>query len=457
VLLQSLVVPALPTLQVALHTSQSTVSWILTAYLLSASVATPVLGRLGDMFGKERMLVIVLCALTAGSLVAALTSSIAVMIAARVLQGLGGAVFPLAFGIIRDEFPRERVAGAIGGVSTILGVGGGLGIVLAGPIVDHLNYHWLFWIPLVMTALATVATFFWVPESPVKTPGSVNVGAGLLLSGWLVALLLGVSEGSAWGWSSARVLGLFAASVVLFAAWVAVELRSRVPLVDVRLMRTPIVWWTNISALLFGFGMYSMMVVLPEFMEAPRRAGYGFAASVTGAGAALIPATLAMIVIGMVIGPITAAIGSKVPLALGGVIGGAGFAFLAAAHSATWQVYVATGLAGVGMGLAFSAMTNLIVEAVPSTQTGVATGMNANIRTVGGAIGSQVVVAVITSGVAAGVLPHERGYVLSFLIMAAGMVAAGMAALLVPGAVKRALVADGPARADAVEPLVEQL
>ena len=137
-----------------------------------------------------------MCALTAGSLVAALTSSIAVMIAARVLQGLGGAVFPLAFGIIRDEFPRERVAGAIGGVSTILGVGGGLGIVLAGPIVDHLNYHWLFWIPLVMTALATVATFFWVPESPVKTPGSVNVGAGLLLSGWLVALLLGVSEGS---------------------------------------------------------------------------------------------------------------------------------------------------------------------------------------------------------------------------------------------------------------------
>jgi MFS family permease len=429
VLLQSLVVPALPTLQVALDTSQSTASWILTAYLLSASVATPVLGRLGDMFGKERMLVIVLCALTAGSLVAALTSSIAVMIAARVLQGLGGAIFPLAFGIIPDEFPRERVAGAIGGVSTILGVGGGLGIILAGPIVDHLNYHWLFWIPLVMTALATVATLLWVPESPVKTPGTVNVGAGLLLSGWLVALLLGVSEGSNWGWSSGRVLGLFAASGVLFAAWVAVELRSRVPLVDVRLMRTPIVWWTNISALLFGFGMYSMMVVLPEFMEAPRQAGYGFAASVTGAGAALIPATLAMIVVGMAIGPITAAIGSKVPLVLGGFIGGAGFAFLAAAHSAVWQVYVATALAGVGIGLAFSAMTNLIVEAVPSTQT----------------------------GVAAGVLPHERGYVLSFLIMAGGMVAAGVAALLVPGAVKRARVADGPALADARKPLAERV
>jgi len=189
-----------------------------------------------------------------------------------VLQGVGGAVFPLAFGIIRDEFPRERVAGAIGGISTLLGVGGGLGIVLAGPIVDHLGYHWLFWIPLVMTALATVATFLFVPESPVKTAGTVNFGAAALLSGWLVALLLGVSMGSDWGWTSARVLGLFVVAAIVFVAWVAVELRARFPLVDVRLMRTPIVWWTNVSAFLFGFGMYSMMVVLPEFMETPRQA-----------------------------------------------------------------------------------------------------------------------------------------------------------------------------------------
>jgi EmrB/QacA subfamily drug resistance transporter len=455
VLLQSLVVPALPTLQAALHTSQSTVSWIFTAYLLSASVATPVLGRLGDMFGKERMLVIVLIALTAGSLVAALTSSIAVMIAARVLQGVGGAVFPLAFGIIRDEFPRERVAGAIGGISTLLGVGGGLGIVLAGPIVDHLGYHWLFWIPMVMTAFATVATFLFVPESPVNTAGTVNFGAAALLSGWLVALLLGVSEGADWGWSSARVLGLFAAAAILFAAWVAVELRARFPLVDVRLMRTPVVWWTNVSAFLFGFGMYSMMVVLPEFMETPSQAGYGFGASVTAAGLAMLPATIAMILVGLAIGPITAAVGSKIPLVAGGLIGGFAFAFLAVAHSEQWQVYFALALAGLGMGLAFSAMTNLIVQAVPRTHTGVATGMNANIRTVGGAIGSQVVVSVITSGVAVGALPHESGYVLSFLVMAVGLTAAGLAAVLVPSAVRRAGLA--PVSADVAEPLAERV
>jgi MFS family permease len=412
-----------------------------------------VLGRLGDMFGKERMLVVVLAALSAGSLVAALTSSIGVMIAARVLQGLGGAVFPLAFGIIRDEFPRERVPGAIGGISTLLGVGSGLGIVLAGPIVDHLNYHWLFWIPLVMTAIATVATFFFVPESPVKTPGTVNFLAAGLLSGWLIALLLGVSEGADWGWTSPRIVGLFVAAVVLFVAWVAVELRAREPLVDVRLMRTPVVWWTNVSAFLFGFGMYSMMVVLPEFMEVPKAAGYGFAASVTGAGLALLPATAAMIVVGMSIGRITAAVGSKLPLIAGGFIGGGAFVFLAIAHTQEWQVYVCMAFAGVGMGLAFSAMTNLIVDAVPSTHTGVATGMNANIRTVGGAIGSQVVTSVIVAGVATGALPHERGYVLSFLVLATGVILAGVAAMFVPSVHRRMGV---HAPAETREPVAER-
>jgi MFS family permease len=286
-----------------------------------------------------------------------------------------------------------------------------------------------------------VATFLFVPESPVKTPGAVNFLAAGLLSGWLIALLLGVSEGADWGWTSARVVGLFVAAVILFAAWVAVELRARVPLVDVRLMRTPVVWWTNISAFLFGFGMYSMMVVLPEFMEAPKAAGYGFAASVTGAGLALLPATAAMIVVGMSIGKITAAVGSKLPLIAGGLIGGGAFVFLAIAHDQEWQVYVCMAFAGAGMGLAFSAMTNLIVDAVPSTHTGVATGMNANIRTVGGAIGSQVVTSVIVAGVAAGTLPHERGYVISFLVLAAGMIAAAVAALFVPSIHQRVGVA----------------
>src|ERR1700681_4596002 len=156
-LLQSLVIPVLPTIQAGLHTSQNSVTWVLTAYLLSASIFTPIMGRLGDLWGKERMLVVALAALTAGSVLAAVAGSIAVMIVARVIQGIGGGVLPLAFGIIRDEFPKQKVAGAVGVIAALAAAGAGLGIVLAGPVVEALNYHWLFWIPAIMLGGGSVA------------------------------------------------------------------------------------------------------------------------------------------------------------------------------------------------------------------------------------------------------------------------------------------------------------
>ena len=207
-LLQSLVVPALPVLRHDLHTTTSGVAWVFTSYLLAASVVTPIAGRLGDMFGKKRVLVITSLGLAAGSLLAAVVHTLPLMIVARTIQGLGGAVFPLAFGIVRDEFPRERVAGAIALISGILGIGGGLGIVLAGPILQGLSYHWLFWIPLVVTAASAVAAIVFIPESTLRAPGNVHWLGAILLSGWLVALLLAVSEAPTWGWGSSKTIGL---------------------------------------------------------------------------------------------------------------------------------------------------------------------------------------------------------------------------------------------------------
>jgi MFS family permease len=241
-LLQSLVVPALPTIQADLHTTQNATTWLITGYLLSASVCTPILGRIGDVFGKERMLVVTLGALGAGTALAAVSNSIGLLIIARLIQGAGGGVLPLAFGIIRDEFPRERVAGAIGLAAAMIAVGSGLGITVAGPIVSHLNYHWLFIIPLLLIIPAAIATHLLVPESPVQTAGGVSVRGALLLSGWLVALLLGISQGSSWGWLSVKTDALFVLAAVIAAGWVRAESRAKAPLIDMQMMRLPAVW-----------------------------------------------------------------------------------------------------------------------------------------------------------------------------------------------------------------------
>src|SRR5271154_5423126 len=233
-LLQSLVVPVLTTVQHQLHTSQDTVTWVLTAYLLSASIMTPILGRVGDMFGKERVFVATLVALAVGSLLAAVAPNIGIMIVARAIQGLAGGMLPVAFGIIRDEFPADKVTGAVGILAALTAVGGGLGIVIAGPIVNALSWRWLFWLPMGLTVISAVAALRYVPESPVRIPGRISWLPAILLAGWLVALLVPLSEAPDWGWGSATVIGLFALAMVLAVAWVWAELRADTPLIDMR-------------------------------------------------------------------------------------------------------------------------------------------------------------------------------------------------------------------------------
>jgi MFS family permease len=205
-LLQSLVVPALPQIQESLNTTESAVGWVLTAFLLSASVTTPIIGRLGDMYGKERLLIIVLVLLAFGTLIAAVASSLSVMLLGRAIQGVGGGVFPLAFSIIRDEFPARRVPGAIGLVSSLLGIGGGAGVVFAGIVTQNLSYHWLFWFPLVMIVFTAWLTWRFIPESPVKSPAEINYRAAALMTAGISAVLLAITETSTWGGARRRRL-----------------------------------------------------------------------------------------------------------------------------------------------------------------------------------------------------------------------------------------------------------
>jgi len=450
-MLQSLVIPAIPQLEHTLHTSESAITWLLTGYLLSAAIATPILGRIGDMVGKEKMIVVVLVLLSVGTLISALASSLPLMLVGRVVQGGGGAIFPLAFGIIRDEFPRERVAQAIGVMSAILGVGTGTGIVLAGPIIEHLSYHWLYWIPLVMSLGATAATFFFVPESPVRAPGGINWLGGLLMSGWLITGLVAVSYGPTWGWKSSTVLELFIATALLIGLWIWSEARSKSPMVDLVMMRNRAVWSTNLAAVLFGFGLFAMFITVPQFAQTPVRVGYGFGASVTQSGFYLLPFALAMLFIAPLTGRIAAAIGSKPILIAGSFFGALSYVLLTVSHSESWSIYVASGLLGVGMALGYASMANLIIDAVPADQTGIATGMNTNIRNIGAALGSGIATSFVVSKILKDGYPAEHGYVLAFAASGIAMLIAAFAAFMIPNRSTPSSAATEPHRALSAE------
>jgi EmrB/QacA subfamily drug resistance transporter len=435
--LQSLVAPVLATIAHDLHTTENTVTWVLTAYLLSASVFTPILGRIGDMYGKERVFVLTLAALATGSLVAALAPNITVMIVARSIQGVGGAIFPLGFGIVRDEFPAERVAGTVGALAALLGVGSGIGIVLAGPIVNALDYHWLFWFPLMVVVPAAVAAWLLIPESPTRAATGVNwTGAGLLAA-WLIALLMGVSEGPAWGWASPAVLGLLGASVVLAVVWIAAELRSASPVIDMRMMRLPVVWRTNVVALLFGAGMFGAYAFLPQYVQTPSAAGYGFGLSITESGLLMLPSSMTMLIIGPSAAPLSRRFGSGRVTFGGALMMASAFVVVALATHDLALVYVAVAMLGIGVGLAFATTSSLIVAAVPADQTGVASGMNTNIRTIGGAIGTGIASSLITAHLHPTGYPYASGYLNGWILLAALGAGGAAVALTIPKRVGR--------------------
>jgi len=436
-LAQTMIAPAIPEIQRDLGTTTTLVTFALTAFLLTASVSTPIMGRLGDMFGKERMLVVALVIFALGSLVCALSHSIGVLIAGRAIQGAGGAIFPLSFGIIRDEFPAEKVATGIGLISATFGIGGGAGLVVSGLIVDNTSYEWIFWLGLIVAIPAVIATHLFVPESPVKNPARIDwIGAGLL-SVALTALLVAVSEGDGWGWTSPGFLGLIALAIVVALVWVRYELRHPEPLVDMRMMRDRPVLTTNLTALLVGFGMFGSYILIPQFVEVPAATGFGFGASVTEAGLFMLPSALVMLVAGPISGVMGSRYGSKLPLLIGTVLACLSFASLAVWHDSHASVYVATALMGLGIGFAFAAMANLIVEAVDQSQTGIATGMNTIMRSIGGAIGGQVSASILAGHIGAAGLPSESGYSIAFAVSAVGLLLAIAATLAIPGKLRQ--------------------
>jgi EmrB/QacA subfamily drug resistance transporter len=437
---QTMVVPALPVIQRELHTTTTWATWVLTVFLLVASVATPILGKLGDQYGKERLLAISLCVFLAGSVGCAAAWDIWSLIGFRAVAGVGAAVFPLSFAIIRDEFPPEKIGVAIGIVSAVFGVGGGFGIVLSGVIVDQLSWRWLFVIGSVGIAIAIALVIRFVPESPIKTPSRIDVQGALLLSGGLIAFLLAITEGESWGWGSTPIVSLFLAAVVLLVAWGWVELHVPEPMVDMRMLTRRPVLVTNVAALISGFAMFGLFVLVPNFVEQPRglpadlaaRVDYGFGASATEAGLYLLPGSVLLLVAAPLAGVLGRRVGFKWPLVLGLLFASLAAWMLAFWHDEPWQVVASQPVIGLGVGFAFAAMATIVTEAVRATETGVATGMNTVMRTVGGVIGGQVGAALLTAYTIPGTaVPSVRGFETAFVASAVAALVGAVIALFV--------------------------
>ncbi|MEV8540599.1 MFS transporter [Streptomyces sp. NPDC051572] len=434
--MQTVVVPLLPSLPRLTHSSAGAVSWMVTATLLSGAVLTPVLGRAGDMYGKRRVLTSALGLMTVGSVMCALSSDIRVLIFARALQGAAAAVVPLSISILRDELPPERRGSAVALMSSTVGIGAALGLPLAALIVQYANWHVMFWATSALGAIGVWGIWWAVRESPVRSPGRFDVLGALGLAVGLVCLLLGVSQGGQWGWGSSRILGLFLATVVVFGLWWWQQLRVEQPLVDLRLVSRPRVGLSHVAALLTGFAFYANSLVTAQLVQAPKATGYGLGLSIVQTGLCLLPGGITMLLLSPVSARISAARGPRITLALGAAIIALGYVVRIADSRDLWTIILGATVVATGTTFAYSALPTLILRAVPAGQTASANGVNVLMRTIGQAVSSAVVAAVLvhhTSLVGGLPLPTLHGYLMAFGIAGVIALVASAAALTIPG------------------------
>ncbi|GAB2879736.1 MFS transporter [Streptomyces mayteni] len=432
--MQTLVVPLIPELPALLDASAADATWVITATLLAGAVATPVVGRLGDMYGKRRMLLASLVLLVVGSTVAALSDSLVPMLVGRTLQGLAAGVIALGISIMRDELPAERLAGATAVMSASLGVGGALGLPAAAFIADRADWHVLFWASAGLGVAAFLLVLRLVPESRVRSGGRFDVVGAAGLSTALVCLLLAISKGADWGWGAGTTTGLFAAAAAALILWGRWELRTRQPLVDLRTSARPQVLLTNVTSAVFGYSMFGMSLVLPQLLQLPEATGYGLGQSMLAVGLVMAPNGLVMMAMAPVSARISRSRGPKVTLMAGAVVVAAGYLLQMVMMSTVWQLMLASSVIGAGIGLAYGAMPALIMGAVPVSETAAANSLNTLMRAIGTSVSSAVagvVLAQMTTAFGSTAVPSQNGFrVVMAIGAAAALVAFAIAAFL---------------------------
>ncbi|WP_327246655.1 MFS transporter [Streptomyces sp. NBC_01320] len=443
--MQTLLVPVIKDLPALLHTDPSNATWVMTATLLAGAVATPIMGRLGDLHGKRRMLLASLAVMVIGSLVCAFTEELVVMIVGRALQGFAMGAIPLGIGIMRDELPRENLGSAMALMSSSIGVGGGLALPGAALVAQHADWHTLFFGAAGLGVLSMALTVLVVPETSLRAPGRFDLPGALGLSLGLVCLLLPITKGSDWGWTSGTTLGLIAASLLILALWGLFELRSPAPLVDLRTSARREVLLTNLASVMVGVAFYAVSLVLPQLLQLPTSTGYGLGQSMVVAGLCVAPLGLTMMFVAPLYARLSARRGPKVSLMLGLLVIAIGYGAGLGLMSAAWQTVVIAVVLGAGIGLAYSSLPALIIGAVDPSETGAANGLNTLMRSIGTSVSSAVIGMVLANtSVRMGPVsvPSMEGFRTSFMI-ATGAVVIGLV-----------LAAFLPSQRDAMRPVL---
>ncbi|MEV6851777.1 MFS transporter [Actinoplanes sp. NPDC051411] len=437
--LQTLVVPVVADIQSALHVSTSSASWVVTANLLAAAVFTPMLGRLGDLHGRRPVMLGVLAVVLLGSVLAAATSSLPLLIVGRVAQAASFGLFPLSIGVLREELPPRRLTGAMALVSGMLSVGAGFGLVVTGLLMRHGgDYHQLFWLATALTAIGLAGVWL-LPRRAGAATGSLDWAGAALLGLGLVLLILPLEEGNGWGWGSARVLGSLAGAVVVLVAFVLLERRVTHPLVSPRMLSHRPIVVANAAGLFLGFSMFAVFLAVSALVQTPRAvAGYGFGASVLAASLVyLLPGTAGGVLTAPLGGRLVARFGAKATLVIAAVLACAGFAMLAVLHSATWEVIIGALVVNTAVTFGYAALPALLIAHVTPAETGIANSVNSISRSVGMSLGTAFVVTMMTRNPIAGPvpLPRETQFVTVFVV---GAALAALAAAVVAGALPRA-------------------
>ena len=405
---QTMVIPLLPDFPKILGVSADDASWLVTVTLLTSAVATPIVSRLADMFGKRRMMLISMTMIVVGSLVAAIGGNFVALLIGRGLQGFAISMIPVGISIMRDELPKEKVASATALMSATLGIGSALGLPLSGLIFEHLGWPAIFWLSAIVGVLLIIAVAVVVPESSVRTRGKFDFLGAVMLSTALTAILLAISKGARWGWTSELTLLMFVIGIVTLALWFPYELRVTQPMVDLRTSAKRPVLLTNVASILVGFSMYANNLSTTQQLQMPKISGYGFELGVMAAGLCMIPAGLAMVFFAPVSANITKRFGAKITLIVGGTV-------LALAYIA--RVFLTGSIALI-----------IISAAVVS--------LNSLLRSVGTSTSSAVVAAMLTSmvipsGPGEG-LPSIDAFKNIFWLAALAAVAAAAAAAFIP-------------------------